>query len=157
MSWARFIERAASAAKNVVRIYYTGIYSTPEYKSWTTYTRDRMGQRAGLCPYELNDRVDGSNPGCFFCCVGLSHLSICWRHVFCYRSVSKYVQRWFRCLLNNREVSCLCIQSAAAAGGGGSGGGGGGDGGSGGGDCGCLLYTSPSPRDKRQSRMPSSA
>ena len=23
--------------------------------------------------------------------------------------------------------------------------------------CGCLLYTSPSPRDKRQSRMPSSA
>ena len=25
-------------------------------------------------------------------------------------------------------------------------------------DCGgCLLYTSPSPRDKRQSRMPSSA
>nr|CUV15985.1 protein of unknown function [Ralstonia solanacearum] len=27
----------------------------------------------------------------------------------------------------------------------------------GGGDGGCLLYTSPSPRDKRQSRMPSSA
>ena len=26
-----------------------------------------------------------------------------------------------------------------------------------GGDMGCLLYTSPSPRDKRQSRMPSSA
>ena len=25
------------------------------------------------------------------------------------------------------------------------------------GDCRCLLYTSPSPRDKRQSRMPSSA
>ena len=25
------------------------------------------------------------------------------------------------------------------------------------GDNGCLLYTSPSPRDKRQSRMPSSA
>ena len=25
------------------------------------------------------------------------------------------------------------------------------------GDYGCLLYTSPSPRDKRQSRMPSSA
>ena len=25
------------------------------------------------------------------------------------------------------------------------------------GDLGCLLYTSPSPRDKRQSRMPSSA
>ena len=25
------------------------------------------------------------------------------------------------------------------------------------GDCTCLLYTSPSPRDKRQSRMPSSA
>ena len=25
------------------------------------------------------------------------------------------------------------------------------------GDCVCLLYTSPSPRDKRQSRMPSSA
>ena len=24
-------------------------------------------------------------------------------------------------------------------------------------DLGCLLYTSPSPRDKRQSRMPSSA
>ena len=24
-------------------------------------------------------------------------------------------------------------------------------------DSGCLLYTSPSPRDKRQSRMPSSA
>ena len=24
-------------------------------------------------------------------------------------------------------------------------------------ECGCLLYTSPSPRDKRQSRMPSSA
>ena len=24
-------------------------------------------------------------------------------------------------------------------------------------DKGCLLYTSPSPRDKRQSRMPSSA
>ena len=24
-------------------------------------------------------------------------------------------------------------------------------------DCACLLYTSPSPRDKRQSRMPSSA
>ena len=24
-------------------------------------------------------------------------------------------------------------------------------------DCVCLLYTSPSPRDKRQSRMPSSA
>ena len=24
-------------------------------------------------------------------------------------------------------------------------------------DCSCLLYTSPSPRDKRQSRMPSSA
>ena len=24
-------------------------------------------------------------------------------------------------------------------------------------DWGCLLYTSPSPRDKRQSRMPSSA
>ena len=24
-------------------------------------------------------------------------------------------------------------------------------------DYGCLLYTSPSPRDKRQSRMPSSA
>ena len=24
-------------------------------------------------------------------------------------------------------------------------------------DGGCLLYTSPSPRDKRQSRMPSSA
>ena len=24
-------------------------------------------------------------------------------------------------------------------------------------DIGCLLYTSPSPRDKRQSRMPSSA
>ena len=24
-------------------------------------------------------------------------------------------------------------------------------------DNGCLLYTSPSPRDKRQSRMPSSA
>ena len=24
-------------------------------------------------------------------------------------------------------------------------------------NCGCLLYTSPSPRDKRQSRMPSSA
>ena len=24
-------------------------------------------------------------------------------------------------------------------------------------DCDCLLYTSPSPRDKRQSRMPSSA
>ena len=24
-------------------------------------------------------------------------------------------------------------------------------------DAGCLLYTSPSPRDKRQSRMPSSA
>ena len=24
-------------------------------------------------------------------------------------------------------------------------------------DRGCLLYTSPSPRDKRQSRMPSSA
>ena len=24
-------------------------------------------------------------------------------------------------------------------------------------DVGCLLYTSPSPRDKRQSRMPSSA
>ena len=24
-------------------------------------------------------------------------------------------------------------------------------------DDGCLLYTSPSPRDKRQSRMPSSA
>ena len=24
-------------------------------------------------------------------------------------------------------------------------------------DMGCLLYTSPSPRDKRQSRMPSSA
>ena len=24
-------------------------------------------------------------------------------------------------------------------------------------DTGCLLYTSPSPRDKRQSRMPSSA
>ena len=24
-------------------------------------------------------------------------------------------------------------------------------------DCICLLYTSPSPRDKRQSRMPSSA
>ena len=24
-------------------------------------------------------------------------------------------------------------------------------------DCCCLLYTSPSPRDKRQSRMPSSA
>ena len=24
-------------------------------------------------------------------------------------------------------------------------------------DCPCLLYTSPSPRDKRQSRMPSSA
>ena len=24
-------------------------------------------------------------------------------------------------------------------------------------DCYCLLYTSPSPRDKRQSRMPSSA
>ena len=23
--------------------------------------------------------------------------------------------------------------------------------------CNCLLYTSPSPRDKRQSRMPSSA
>ena len=23
--------------------------------------------------------------------------------------------------------------------------------------CACLLYTSPSPRDKRQSRMPSSA
>ena len=23
--------------------------------------------------------------------------------------------------------------------------------------CSCLLYTSPSPRDKRQSRMPSSA
>ena len=23
--------------------------------------------------------------------------------------------------------------------------------------CGCLLYTSPSPRDKRQPRMPSSA
>ena len=29
-------------------------------------------------------------------------------------------------------------------------------GGGGGGDA-CLLYTSPSPRDKRQSRMPSSA
>ena len=27
----------------------------------------------------------------------------------------------------------------------------------GGEDTGCLLYTSPSPRDKRQSRMPSSA
>ena len=27
----------------------------------------------------------------------------------------------------------------------------------GGGGGGCLLYTSPSPRDKRQSRMPSSA
>ena len=26
-----------------------------------------------------------------------------------------------------------------------------------GGPLGCLLYTSPSPRDKRQSRMPSSA
>ena len=26
-----------------------------------------------------------------------------------------------------------------------------------GGYCACLLYTSPSPRDKRQSRMPSSA
>ena len=26
-----------------------------------------------------------------------------------------------------------------------------------GGDLGCLLYTSPSPRDKRQARMPSSA
>ena len=25
------------------------------------------------------------------------------------------------------------------------------------GECICLLYTSPSPRDKRQSRMPSSA
>ena len=24
-------------------------------------------------------------------------------------------------------------------------------------DCGCLLYTSPSPRDQRGSRMPSSA
>ena len=24
-------------------------------------------------------------------------------------------------------------------------------------DCDCLLYTSPSPRDKRQCRMPSSA
>ena len=24
-------------------------------------------------------------------------------------------------------------------------------------NCPCLLYTSPSPRDKRQSRMPSSA
>ena len=30
-------------------------------------------------------------------------------------------------------------------------------GGSGGGDSGCLLYTSPSPRDQRGSRMPSSA
>ena len=24
-------------------------------------------------------------------------------------------------------------------------------------DCGCLLYTSPSPRDRTRSRMPSSA
>ena len=31
------------------------------------------------------------------------------------------------------------------------------DGGAGGANGGCLLYTSPSPRDKRQSRMPSSA
>ena len=29
--------------------------------------------------------------------------------------------------------------------------------GAGRGFCACLLYTSPSPRDKRQSRMPSSA
>ena len=33
----------------------------------------------------------------------------------------------------------------------------GGSGGGGGIVVGCLLYTSPSPRDKRQSRMPSSA
>ena len=56
--------------------------------------------------------------------------------------------------VSSSSVSSSSVSSSCSGGGGGGGGSSSGDGG---GSTSCLLYTSPSPRDRQKSRMPSSA